>query len=80
MRDTVTLPSLGENATEAVVVDLSVEPGQSVEEGQTLLTVEAEKVDVDVPAPRSGVVAEYLVSVDDEVEVGAPVCVLEGES
>lgn len=80
MSDTVTLPSLGGSAEEAVVVGLEVEVGDAVEEGQTLLTVEAEKIDVAVPAPRSGVVAKFMVEVDDTVKVGQPVCVLEDPS
>lgn len=78
--ETVALPNLGGDVREGVVVDLVLKPGDSVAGGETLLVVEADKVDVDVPAPRGGVLKEYLVAVDDSVTVGSPVCVLEVEA
>ena len=79
MRETVTLPDLGGSAQQAVVIDLAAQPGDAIAEGEALLIVEADKIDMEIPAPRGGIVAEYLVAVDDEVNVGSPVCVLEVE-
>lgn len=79
MRETVKVPDLGDSVQQAVVIELAAQPGDAIAEGETLLTVEVDKVDVAIPAPRGGVVAEYLVSVDDQVNVGSPVCTLEVE-
>lgn len=55
---------------EGVVVDWFVGEGTSVEQGETICIVQVEKVDVDVPAPASGVLVEVLRAEDDEIERG----------
>ena len=57
-------------ANEGVVVDWFVREGATVEEGETLCTVQVEKVDVDVPAPVSGELVEVVFAEDDEFERG----------
>lgn len=54
-----------------------VKPGDSVEEGQTLLIIEAMKVMNPIPAPRSGKVASILVDDSQPVEFGQPLVVIE---
>ena len=51
------------------VVALSVDPGSTIEEGQTLIVVEAMKMENDLKSQRSGVVS-YAVEVGDTVQVG----------
>ena len=67
----VVLPELGESVTEGIVVEWRVAEGDTVESGQTLLDVTTDKVDVEVPAPASGVVARIVAAPGDTVEVGA---------
>ncbi len=50
------------------VVTVAVKPGQSVERGDTLLTLEAMKMEAAVRAERAGVVAELLVRPGQPVE------------
>ncbi|MHB8528863.1 MAG: acetyl-CoA carboxylase biotin carboxyl carrier protein [Caulobacteraceae bacterium] len=52
-------------------------PGDLVSEGQTLLLVEAMKTMNPITAPRTGRVAEFLVSDGQPVEYGEPLVVLE---
>ncbi len=59
------------------VVSVHVEEGQEVSQGQVLLVLEAMKMEHPVQAPRDGVVAKVLVSADQQVEVDAPLVVLE---
>jgi len=54
-----------------------VRVGQQVEEGQTLLIVEAMKTMNPIPAPRAGKVAAILVADAQPVEFGEPLIVLE---
>ena len=77
MRAQVKLPKLGDTANEVVVISWLVEPGGTVAAGDPLLTVQTDKVDVDVPSPLAGTVVEHLVGPDDEVAVGDPVAVVE---
>ena len=57
-------------AEEGVVVDWFVREGATVESGQTLCTVQVEKVAVDVPAPVSGELGEVALGEDAEFEKG----------
>lgn len=77
MRSTVKLPNVGETAPVVVVLSWYVDVGSSVSEGDPLLQVETDKVNVDVPSPVSGTLVEQLVAPDDEIEIGAPLCVVE---
>ena len=67
----VVLPKWGMTMQEAVVGDWLVAVGDTVTEGQPLVTVESDKVDADVESPGAGVVAESLVETGETAEVGA---------
>ncbi|NNE89967.1 MAG: acetyl-CoA carboxylase biotin carboxyl carrier protein [Silicimonas sp.] len=54
-----------------------VKVGDSVEEGQTLLIVEAMKTMNQIPAPKSGTVKRVLVEDGAPVEFGAPLMIVE---
>lgn len=47
-----------------------VQPGQQVEEGQTLMILEAMKMETEVSAPKAGVVGSISVKEGDAVKVG----------
>ena len=68
----IAMPEMGESVTEGIVLDWHVAVGDFVNEGDTVVEVSTDKVDAEVPAPTSGVITKLLVSVDDEVAVGAP--------
>ena len=51
--------------------------GDQVEEGDTLLIIEAMKTMNHIPAPKSGTVKRILVADGDAVEFGAPLMVIE---
>jgi pyruvate dehydrogenase E2 component (dihydrolipoamide acetyltransferase) len=77
MATEVTLPELGENLEGGEVVDVNVNVGDVVAEGQTLLEVEADKSTVEVPAPVAGRVAKISVKKGDKVTVGQAICAIE---
>src|SRR5215471_6702718 len=81
MPDTATvqiaMPEMGESVTEGIVLEWHVAEGDFVNEGDTVVEVSTDKVDAEVPAPSSGVITKLLVSVDDEVPVGAPLAEME---
>ena len=58
------------------VFKVEVEPGDTVNEGDTLVVVEAMKMETVVAAPRSGTIGQVHVSVGDVVAVGDPLVVL----
>jgi 2-oxoglutarate dehydrogenase E1 component len=67
----VTLPEMGESVTEGSVVEWRVKPGQWIDQGETLVDVTTDKVDVEVPAPASGVVTSVQAAEGATVAVGA---------
>jgi pyruvate/2-oxoglutarate dehydrogenase complex dihydrolipoamide acyltransferase (E2) component len=77
MAATVKLPKFGLTMEEATIVEWSIGIGERVEQGQTLATIDSEKVTMELPSPASGVVSEYLVQVGETVPVGTPLAVIE---
>ncbi|WP_428624219.1 dihydrolipoamide acetyltransferase family protein [Sedimenticola sp.] len=66
------LPDLGEGLQEAEIVSWQVKPGDTVEQGQQLLSVETAKAIVEIPSPESGVIAKCYGEEGDIVQVGDP--------
>jgi 2-oxoglutarate dehydrogenase E1 component len=73
----IAMPEMGESVTEGIVLEWHVAEGDFVAEGDTVVEVSTDKVDAEVPAPMDGVITKLLVSVDDEVPVGAPLAEME---
>ena len=57
------------NTEEVEVVEVAVEPGQTVAQGERLLEVETDKANMDLEAPAGGVVEEIRVAEGDVVAV-----------
>ena len=64
------LPSLGESVTEGIVTRWMKQVGDPVERDEPLYEISTDKVDSEMPAPASGVLAEILVAEGDTVAVG----------
>lgn len=76
MRFTVKLPRLGELVDTVVVLAWLCAEGDPVAEGDPLILVETDKVEMDVPSPVAGQLVSRLVSVDDEISTGTPFAVV----
>lgn len=77
MKVTMKMPKVADSVDDVAVIDVAVEVGRAVAEGETVLTVETDKASVEVPSPMSGTVREVLVAVDDEITTGTPVLVID---
>jgi len=64
------LPDLGEGVAEAELLEWKVQPGESVDEHQTLAEMETDKARVEVPSPWAGVVKELKGDPGDIIKVG----------
>ncbi|WP_433232070.1 acetyl/propionyl/methylcrotonyl-CoA carboxylase subunit alpha [Actinomadura formosensis] len=62
------------------VVRVETEPGADVAEGQTLVVLEAMKMEHRIAAPSAGTVTELNVAAGQQVESGAVLAVIEGKS
>lgn len=77
MHITVKMPKLADTTDQFIVLGWQCAVGQNIAEGQTLMEVETDKVDAEVPSPVGGMVAELLVAAEDEVRTGTPICVID---
>ena len=66
----IQMPQMGESVTEGTILEWHVAEGEEVDEGDTVVEVSTDKIDAEVPAPASGVIAKILAQPDDTVEVG----------
>ena len=71
MSKPITVPSLGESITEAIVARWFKAVGDEVALDEPLVELETDKVTIEVPSPVSGVLTEMLADSGDEVLVGA---------
>ncbi|GGR02181.1 2-oxoglutarate dehydrogenase, E2 component, dihydrolipoamide succinyltransferase [Streptomyces netropsis] len=80
MAVSVTLPALGESVSEGTVTRWLKAEGERVEVDEPLLEVSTDKVDTEIPAPASGILASIKVAEDETVEVGAELAVIDDGS
>jgi len=73
----VKVPTLGESVSEATVGQWLKKPGEAVALDEPIVSLETDKVAVDVPAPAAGIMGDYLVKEGDTVLVGASLARIE---
>ncbi len=73
------LPKMGESVAEATITSWLKEVGDSIEMDETVLEVATDKVDSEVPSDVDGVIVEILFNVDDVVNVGQTIAIIETE-
>jgi pyruvate dehydrogenase E2 component (dihydrolipoamide acetyltransferase) len=73
--ETIQIPDLG-GADAVDVIEISVQPGDTVEEGDSLIVVEGDKASMDVPSPSAGTVVSIAVKEGDKVSTGDTLGVL----
>ncbi|OLQ87022.1 pyruvate dehydrogenase complex dihydrolipoyllysine-residue acetyltransferase [Vibrio panuliri] len=71
----VHVPDIGGDEVE--VTEIMVAIGDSIEEEQSLITVEGDKASMEVPAPFAGVLKEIKVAAGDKVSTGSLIMVFE---
>ena len=72
------LPDLGEGVHEAELLAWKVNPGEAVDELQTVAEMETDKAVVEVPSPRAGVIKELFGEPGQILKVGEPAWTYEG--
>jgi len=70
MSKQITVPTLGESVTEAIVARWFKSVGDAVALDEPLVELETDKVTVEVPSPAAGVLAEVVAADGAEVAVG----------
>jgi pyruvate dehydrogenase E2 component (dihydrolipoamide acetyltransferase) len=72
----VKVPDIGD-FKDIAVIELLVQPGQTVKTEQSIVTVESDKASMEIPSSASGVVKELRVKLGDKVSEGSPLALVE---
>ncbi|HQV72313.1 MAG TPA: dihydrolipoyllysine-residue acetyltransferase [Dokdonella sp.] len=75
----VKVPDIG-NYSGIPVIEVLVQPGDTVRKDQGLITLESDKATMEVPSSVAGVVKELKVKLGDEVAEGTVVAIIEAEA
>ncbi|HEY6523295.1 MAG TPA: biotin/lipoyl-containing protein, partial [Solirubrobacteraceae bacterium] len=66
----IVTPTGGESVTEGTILEWSVKVGDAVKDGDTVVEISTDKVDMELPAPANGTITEILFDEGDTVTVG----------
>ena len=80
MRIDVVMPKMGESIQEGKILKWVKNVGDKIERDEVLLEISTDKVDTEVPAPNGGILVSVLANVDDTVEVGKVIAVIETDA
>ena len=73
------LPKMGESVAEATITNWLKQVGDKIEADEAVLEIATDKVDSEVPSEVSGVLVEQLFQVNDLVQVGKTIAIIETE-
>ena len=71
------LPKMGESVAEATITSWLKEIGDQIEMDEAVLEIATDKVDTEVPCEFEGVLTEKCFNVDDVVQVGQTIAIIE---
>ncbi|MBX2828909.1 MAG: 2-oxo acid dehydrogenase subunit E2 [Flavobacteriaceae bacterium] len=71
------LPKMGESVAEATVTNWLKNVGETIEADEAVLEIATDKVDSEVPSEVDGTLVEILFQVDDVVQVGQTLAIIE---
>ncbi|WP_372630371.1 2-oxoglutarate dehydrogenase complex dihydrolipoyllysine-residue succinyltransferase [Cohnella sp.] len=69
----ILVPAMGESITEGTISKWLVKVGDSIKQGDLLLELETDKVNLEISADQDGVITEILAGEGDTVKIGEPV-------
>jgi 2-oxoglutarate dehydrogenase E2 component (dihydrolipoamide succinyltransferase) len=73
----VLVPALGESVVEATVANWLKQEGEPVKAGEPIVSLETDKVDLDVPATQDGVLSKIERQQGEDVQVGDVLALIE---
>lgn len=73
------LPKMGESVAEATITNWLKNVGDAIDVDETVLEIATDKVDSEVPSEVAGTLVEILFQVDDVVQVGQTIAIIETE-
>jgi len=76
MATTIVMPQLASTMEKGTIAKWLKQVGDEVTEGEAIIEITTDKVDIEVESPASGVLLKILADVGDEVPVKEPVAIL----
>ncbi len=76
----IVTPTGGESVTEGTILAWSVKVGDTVRDGDTVVEISTDKVDMELPAPASGTITEILAADGETVSVGQVIARMAADS
>ena len=73
----IVMPQMGVSVAEGTIVEWSKRPGDWVERDETVCLVTTDKIDVEIPSPAAGRLANVLIDPGETVDVGTPLAELD---
>lgn len=77
MSTEIKVPPMGESITEATVASWHKNVGEAVKEGEILVELETDKVTMEVPSPKSGVLKQIIKQTGETVRIDEVLAILE---
>src|SRR5277367_5511767 len=72
----VVMPQMGESITEGTITKWLKNPGDSVQKDEPLFEISTDKVDAEIPAPESGILAEIKVPAGATTQINTVVAII----
>ncbi len=76
MAQHVCMPRLSQDMTQGRIVEWLKREGDPVKEGEPLVSIETDKAEVELQAPRSGILRRVLLGPGQDADVGTPLAIL----
>src|SRR5512142_3411577 len=76
----IKVPQLSESVTEATLLTWQKKVGEAVQEGENLIDVETDKVVLELPAPKSGVLVKIIRQDGEKVGSNEVIAMLDTEA
>jgi 2-oxoglutarate dehydrogenase E2 component (dihydrolipoamide succinyltransferase) len=73
------LPKMGESVAEATITNWLKKVGDKIEVDEAILEIATDKVDSEVPSEVAGTLSQILFNVDDVVQVGQAIAIIDTE-
>jgi len=73
------MPKMGESIMEATILSWLKNPGDKIEQDESVLEVATDKVDTEVPSTHGGILKEILAQKGEIVKVGKPIAIISTE-
>jgi pyruvate/2-oxoglutarate dehydrogenase complex dihydrolipoamide acyltransferase (E2) component len=77
---TVEMPQMGVSVAEGTIVEWKKRPGDWIEADESIVQIDTDKIETEIPSPATGRVKEIMVDVGQTVDVGTALATIETDA